>query len=101
MVMPYPDPHPDRMVRRFALSNSGLAAGGHLADEIARLAPPPWRIEIPAADGTMLLVLREEAGCLVAEYDESRVNEAARRFLAEMMRWAGGAGIAWKDEARG
>jgi hypothetical protein len=66
----------------------------------SNLAPPPWRIEVTGSDGTVLLVLREENGLLVAEGDESRWDEAAKRFLHGMMQWAGGAGIRWKDDAR-
>lgn len=62
-------------------------------------APPPWKIVIPAADGTELLVLREENGMLVAEGDESRWSEAAKRFVHGMLQWAGQAGLNWKDEA--
>lgn len=59
-----------------------------------------FRIEIPAEDGTMLLVLREENGCLVVEGDESRWDEGAKRFLHAMMQWSGLAGIRWQDEVR-
>lgn len=65
-----------------------------------QVAPPPWRIVIPAADGTELLVMREENGLLVVEGDESRWDEAAKRFLHGMMQWAGQVGIPWKDEVR-
>lgn len=62
---------------------------------------PPWNITIPSSEGgPPLLVLREENGRLVAEGDESRWDEAAKRFLHMMMQWAGQAGIAWKDEVR-
>jgi hypothetical protein len=64
------------------------------------LAPPPWRFEVRAADGAELLVMREEHGLLVVEGDESRWDEAAKRFLHGVMQWAGQAGIPWKDEAR-
>lgn len=67
---------------------------------IANIAPPPWRIEIPAADGTMLLVLREENGRLAADYDPLKLTEAARALLLETLQMAGGAGINWKDEVR-
>jgi hypothetical protein len=63
-------------------------------------APPPWRFVIPAADGTELLVMREEEGRLVVEGDESRWDEGARAFLHHVMQWCGQAGITWKDEAR-
>jgi hypothetical protein len=90
--------YPEQMRKRLAPGPDVISVPGDFS--LANLVPPPWRIEVLAADGTELLVLREEDGRLVAEYDESRVNEAARRFLVEMMRWAGGAGISWKDEAR-
>ena len=91
--------YPEQMRKR--LTPPGEVIQGPPGVIIAsNLAPPPWRIEIPAADGTMLLVLREEDGRLVAEGDESRWDEAARRFIGVMMQWAGGYGIPWKDEAR-
>jgi hypothetical protein len=62
--------------------------------------PPPWRFEVKAADGTLLLVMREENGRLVIEGDESRWDEGAKRFLYGVMQWSGQAGITWKDEAR-
>lgn len=68
---------------------------------VAGLVPPPWRIEIPGAQGAPpLLVLREENGLLVVEGDESRWTEGAKKFLFGMMNWAGGAGIRWKDDVR-
>jgi hypothetical protein len=57
-------------------------------------------IEIPAADGTMLLRMFERGGRLAVECDESRLEEGARAFIHEMMRWSGLVGIRWKDEAR-
>lgn len=69
-------------------------------DSFSIPAAPPWRIVIPAADGTELLVMREENGLLVVEGEESRWDEAAKRFLHGMMQWAGQAGITWKDEVR-
>lgn len=67
---------------------------------IAPVAPPPWRFEIGAADGTPLLVMYERDGLLVVEGDESRWDEGAARFLHHVMQWSGQAGIAWKDRAR-
>jgi hypothetical protein len=89
--------YPEQMRKRLAPGPEASAPGFIIA---SNLAPPSWRIEIPAADGTMLLVLREENGRLVAEGDESRWDEAARRFIGVMMQWAGGYGINWKDDAR-
>jgi hypothetical protein len=74
------------------------ASSGHSVSPLA--SPPPWRIVISAADGTELLVMREENGRLVVEGDESRWEEAAKRFLHGMMQWAGQAEIPWKDEVR-
>lgn len=90
--------YPEQMRKRLTPSGPVMSAPDFII--ASNLAPPPWRIEIPAADGTMLLVLREEDGRLVAEGDESRWDEAARRFIGVMMQWAGGYGIPWKDEAR-
>ena len=61
---------------------------------------PPWRFEITAGDGTLLLAMSERDGFLVVEGDESRWDEAAARFLHHVMQWSGQAGIAWKDRAR-
>lgn len=61
-------------------------------------AQPAFLIEIPAADGTMLLRLREENGHLVIEGDEDRWDEGAKRFLHSMMQWSGLVGIRWRDE---
>jgi len=89
--------YPEEMRKR--LTPSGPVMQGNIAP--ANLAPPPWRIEIPSADGsTMLLILREEDGRLIAEGDESRWSDAAKRFVGVMMQWAGGHSINWKDEAR-
>jgi hypothetical protein len=64
-------------------------------------AAPPWNITIPSSEGgPPLLVMREENGLLVVEGDESRWDEAAKRFLHGMMQWAGQASITWKDEVR-
>ena len=90
--------YPEQMRKRLAPGPDVMSVPGDFT--IASLVPPPWRIEVPAADGTLLLVLREEDGRLVAEGDESRWDEAAKRFLHAMMQWAGGAGIRWKDEVR-
>lgn len=62
--------------------------------------PPPWKFIVAAADGTELLVMREENGMLVVEGDESRWDEGAKRFLHGVMQWSGQAGINWKDGAR-
>lgn len=105
MTAPMPDQN--RMVQHLApgaprpgqVTGSGpgpVTASG----SIANLVPPPWKIVIPASDGTELLVLREENGLLVVEGDESRWSESAKKFLFGMMQWAGGAGIRWKDEVR-
>jgi len=55
---------------------------------------------VKAADGTLLMAMFEKDGRLVVEGDESRWDEAAKRFLHTVMQWSGQAGIAWKDEAR-
>lgn len=60
-----------------------------------------WRFVITAADGAELLVLREENGMLVAEGDESRWTEAAKRFVGMVLQWTGQSPVPWKDEARG
>jgi hypothetical protein len=91
--------YPEQMRKRLTSSAQQVQPQDFIITA-ANLAPPPWRIEIPASDGTMLLVLREEDGRLVAEGDESRWDEAAKRFVGVMMQWAGGYGIRWKDEAR-
>jgi hypothetical protein len=94
MVSQYPGPD-DKSVRRLVPTRARTSSpvsplGGR----------PAFRIEIPAEDGTMLLVLREVNGRLVAEGDESRWDEAARRFIYAMCQWAGQFPLRWKDEAR-
>jgi hypothetical protein len=61
---------------------------------------PEFRIEIKAADGGMLLVLREQDGYLIVEGDESRWPEATMRFLQQMRQWAGQVGLRWQDEVQ-
>jgi len=90
--------YPEQMRKRLAPSGEFTALP--VVITAANLTPPPWKIEISAADGTLLVVMREENGMLVIEGDESRWDEAAKRFLHGMMQWAGGAGIHWKDEIR-
>jgi hypothetical protein len=103
MVSQHPQ-QPDAMRMRLRPKASaappGVFAPDVLASSFLPAAPPPWNITIPAADGTPLLVMREENGLLVVEGDESRWTEAAKRFVHGMMQWAGQAGINWKDEAR-
>jgi hypothetical protein len=98
-------PDQNRMTSRLTPAQRGPVPPGSTApplpgSQLDGLVPPPWRIVIPAADGTELLVLREEDGRLVATGDESRWDEAARRFVHVMMQWSGGAGINWKNDAR-
>jgi hypothetical protein len=96
MVAQYPGGMRKRLIPLDGPANSVPSPGMSIAD----IAPPPWRIEIPAADGTPLLVLREENGRLAADYDPLKLTEAARALLLEMLRMTGGAGINWKDEAQ-
>jgi hypothetical protein len=60
---------------------------------------PPFQIQILAGDGHLLLELSENNGMLVARGDESRWDEAAKRFIFGMLQWSGQVGIRWKDEA--
>ena len=66
----------------------------------ARSGRPEFRIEIRAADGASLLVLREQDGYLVIEGDESRWPEATMRFLQQMRQWSGQVGLRWQDEVQ-
>lgn len=59
---------------------------------------PPFSILITAADGAELLRLYEEDGRLKVAGDESRWDEAAKRFLHGMMQWSGQVGLQWKSE---
>jgi hypothetical protein len=62
---------------------------------------PEFLIEILApSDGAPLLRMFERGGRLAVEYDDSRLEEGARAFVHEMMRWSGLAGIDWKNEAK-
>ena len=65
-----------------------------------RVPRPEFRVEIKAADGTPLLVMREDDGYLVIEGDESRWTEGAMRFLQQMRQWSGQVGLRWQDEVQ-
>lgn len=96
-----PPSNPDRMVSRPAQSpppGPGAVQPVPGSFSIQRGAPA-FSIVIPAADGTVLLELTEQNGMLVARGDESRWDEAAKRFIYGMLQWSGQAGIRWKDEA--
>jgi hypothetical protein len=101
MVSQHPAPDPDRMSFRMhqgqrpgppgvTTSGPSLLSGGR----------PPFSIVIDGADGEKLLVMREQNGRLVVEGDESRWDEAAKRFIYHMCQWAGQFPVRWKDEAR-
>ena len=80
---------------------SSVAAGVPLPETFTvPAAPPPWRFEVKAADGTLLLAMFERDGRLAVEGDESRWDEGAKRFVHAVMQWSGQAPITWKDEAR-
>lgn len=105
MVDHYPEPEVMKM-RLAPRAPQGQAPpppdviNSNVTGAVTSPAPPPWRFVITAADGAELLVLREENGMLVAEGDESRWTEAARRFVGVVLQWAGQARVPWKDEAR-
>lgn len=62
--------------------------------------PGTFVIEVPAADGAMLLRMFERDGMLAVEGDETRWEEATRRFVYQMLQWSGLVGLRWKDEAQ-
>jgi hypothetical protein len=93
MVAPVP---PDKMTMRLAAPAPPASGFGATVSS----GRPPFNITIEAADGATLLVLREVNGRLVAEGDESRWDEAAKRFLYGMLQWSGQFPVRWKDEAR-
>lgn len=94
MQMRLNPPRPPRMP-------TSVAAGVPLPEMFtAPAAPPPWRFEVKASDGTVLMAMFERDGRLAVEGDESRWDEAARRFVHTVMQWSGQAGIRWKDDAR-
>ena len=97
MVSQHPAPEQPMRMR---LRPQGAAPAPHQQGFAVPAAPPPWRFEVKAADGTLLMAMFEKDGRLVVEGDESRWDEAAKRFLHTVMQWSGQAGIAWKDEAR-
>jgi hypothetical protein len=100
-----PPQHPDRMVSRPRIPAAGPPPGPGAPQSvpgnmnIQQRGMPPFRIQITAPDGTMLLELSEQNGLLVARGDESRWEEGAKRFLYGMLQWSGQVGIRWKDEA--
>jgi hypothetical protein len=93
MVAPVP---PDKMTMRLATPAPPASGFGATVSS----GRPPFNITIEAADGATLLVLREVNGRLVVEGDESRWDEAAKRFLYQMCQWSGQFPVRWKDEAR-
>lgn len=90
----------DHVMRMRLPAAQGLPPVTMSGNVVPVVAPPPWRFEIGAADGTPLLVMYERDGLLVVEGDESRWDEGAARFLHHVLQWSGQAGIAWKDKAR-
>lgn len=100
MVSQHPLPQQPEVMRMRLPAAQGLPPVTMPAQAAPVIAPPPWRFEITAGDGTLLLAMSERDGLLVVEGDESRWDEAAARFLHHVMQWSGQAGIAWKDEAR-
>ena len=92
--------HPEQPMRMRLRPTQGAAPLPVGESFIVPAVPPPWKFVVTSADGTELLVMREEAGRLVVDGDESRWNEGAKRFLHGVMQWSGQAGIRWKDEAR-
>lgn len=93
-----PAPSSDRMVSRLAPGPRGGTRRPPVPVAAKIPVRPPFRIVIPAADGTVLLEMTEENGRLKVTGEESRWDEAARRFLHQMMQWSGQVGIRWQDE---
>lgn len=92
---------PDEMISVPAASMISHASGGVSVQQVPmRPSRPEFRIEIKAADGAMLLLLREEHGRLVIEGDESRWTEGAMKFLQHMRMWSGQEGLSWQDEVQ-
>lgn len=98
-----PEHHPDRMVSRMPMAGPPPGPGapqsipGNLG--LRGQGQPPFKIEIFAPDGALLLELSEQNGMLTARGDEARWDEGAKRFLYGMLQWSGQVGIRWKDEA--
>lgn len=101
--MNQPREFPDQMISvpRHSSAAAGIPYIETFSGEAnARPARPKFDIVMDAADGTRLLHLFEdEHGYLRAEFDESRLDEAAKKFLDHMMQWSGVVGVRWKDEA--
>jgi hypothetical protein len=105
--------HEDKMVARLGpVPGASGFPPAHIEQHVVapdenavNLAPlrrgrPEFRIEMRAADGALLLVLREQDGYLVVEGDESRWHESAMLFLQQMRQWSGQVGLRWPDEVQ-
>lgn len=93
-----PQDFPDQMISRLP---ADLIPKRVMADIPGGSIQPfqkQFDIQFPAEDGTLLLRLFEENGRLCVVGDESRWDEAAKKFLYGMLQWSGQVGIRWKDE---
>lgn len=59
-----------------------------------------FNIEVHAKDGALLLRLFERDGRLACEGDQSRMEEATKAFLYQMLQWSGQVGLRWKDDVK-
>jgi hypothetical protein len=98
MVSQHPDP--DQMKMRLKPLKPRTAAVSAQPGNSLSGGRPPFNITIEGADGQPLLVMREVKGRLVVEGDESKWDEAAKRFLHGMLQWTGQFPVRWKDEVR-
>jgi hypothetical protein len=105
MVAQHPEQNPGAMVSRMRGENprrliADEAAVIHSPGSAMRPGPVDFNIEIHAKDGALLLRLFERDGRLACEGDQSRMEEAAKAFLYQMLQWSGQIGIRWKDEVK-
>lgn len=96
MVSPVPPVPEDQMRMRLKPGRTVSPMAGTAISN----GRPPFNITITGQDGDPLLIMREVNGRLTVEGDESKWDEAAKRFLYGMMQWSGQVGLHWKDEAR-
>jgi len=101
MVAQHPEQNPDAMVSRMRASSVvDPAALIGIPGTSVRPGPLDFNIEIHGKDGTLILRLFERNGRLACEGDQSRMEEATKAFLYQMLQWSGQIGIRWKDEVR-
>lgn len=95
--MTEPSEFPDQMISRMPASRMPEKITANIPASALQPQKPQFNIEFKAVDGTFLLRLYEDGGCLRVVVNDERTDEAVKRFLHDMLRWSGQVGIPWKD----